>query len=185
MSKTPNEIKSANDDVNQEPSADASGIYTWVVATDTVYSDGLVADMFGFSRSEARRGLALGAYLARVPPDDLPRVAKAIHDTVISGLPFSEQYRVCRPDGTTVEITAFGSCFRDAANEPLHYCGILFPVDACQGREGTILSNLLAAYDIANREGKSNLAQKIVSALAEVSGQEADLDVAEHAGHLH
>lgn len=185
MSKTLNEMKSVSDDVNLEPSADASGIYTWVLATDTVYSDSLVADTFGFSRSEARRGLALGEYLARIHPDDLPRVAKAIHDTVASGLPFSEQYRVCRPDGTMVEITALGSCFRDAANEPLHYCGILFPIDACHGREATILGNLLAAYDIANREGRSNLAQKIVSALAEVSGQEADLDVAERAGHLH
>ena len=185
MAKTSNEIKLAGEDVDQDPSVEASGIYTWVIATDTVYSDSLVADTFGFSHPEARRGLAFSEYLSRMHPDDLPRVAKAIHDTMISGLPFNQQYRVCRPDGTVVEITAFGSCFRDAANEPSHYSGILFPIETCDGREGTILSNLLAAYDNANREGKSSLCQKIVSALAEFNSQEVESDMSERTGHLH
>jgi len=165
--------------------AKASGIYTWVIGTDTVYSDSLVADIFGFGDSDARRGLPLGDYLARMHPDDLPRVAKAIHDTIISGQPYNEQYRVCRPDGSVIEITAFGSCFRDATNEPSHYSGILFPSDSVDNSQSAIVTHLLAAYDLAFREGKIALAEKIIDTLVETGWQMGDDESDMPAGQVH
>ncbi len=166
-------------------STEASGIYIWVIATDTVYSDSLVAGIFGFSDNDARRGLPLGDYLARMHPDDLPRVAKSIHDTMISGEPFSEQYRVCRPDGTMMEITAFGSCFSDGNDEPSHYSGIIFPTSCAASSENAIVSHLLAAYDLAFRSGDTALAEKIIDVLVETGWQEGDDDQQAPAGKLH
>lgn len=165
--------------------ADASGIYTWVIATDTVYSDSLVADVFGFSDGDARRGLPLGEYLARLHRDDLPRVAKAIHDTMISGQPFSEQYRVCRPDGSMMEITAFGSCFSDGSNEPSHYSGIIVPAGFAGRSENAVVTHLLAAYDLAFRGGNTVLAEKIIDALVETGWQAADDEFELPAGQFH
>jgi PAS domain-containing protein len=164
---------------------EASGIYTWVIATDTVYADSLVADIFGFGHDDARRGLALKDYLARMHPDDLPRVAKAIHDTMTSGVPFSEQYRVCRPDGSMMEITAFGSCFCDSNNEPSHYSGIIFPAGFVDCSENAIVTHLLAAYDLAFREGKTVLAEKIIEALVESGWQAGNEDVDLPVGQIH
>ena len=167
------------------PAAKASGIYTWVISTDTVYSDSLAAEMFGFSPAEARGGLPLKDYLSRMHADDLPRVAKAIHDTMLSGEPYSEQYRICRPDGSIVEIMAFGSCFRDGTGEPSHYSGIIFPVGAMYRQDSTIISHLLAAYDLARREGKGELAKRIVNALAETGWRETDSEAIPLGAQLH
>ncbi|MDB5526067.1 MAG: fold-3 domain protein [Rhizobium sp.] len=167
------------------PAAEASGIFTWIIGTDTVYSDALAADAFGFDRETARSGLPFKDYLSRMHPDDLPRVAMAIHDTIISGLPFGEQYRIGRPDGSSMEVMAFGSCFRDASGEPSHYSGIIMPSDAAARGENAIAGHLLAAYDLARREDKSELASKIADALIEIGWQKDNADTRQSVSHLH
>jgi hypothetical protein len=100
-------------------------------------------------------------------------VAKAIHDTLTSSRPFSEQYRICRPDGSIFEISAFGCCFRDRANEPSHYSGIVVPVSQVDN-ENTLVGHLVAAHDIARRQGNTGLAEKIVDALVEIGLPDGD-----------
>lgn len=170
--------KVAEADCNQETN-EASGIYTWVISADTVYSDSLVAEVFGFGEREARNGLPLGDYLARIHADDLPRVAEAIQATVLSGRPYSEQYRVCRPDGSMVQITAFGSCFHDKTGAPSHYSGILFPADAAAtGNDNAVVGHLLAAHELAYCSGRIDLADRIVDLLVEAGWQDAGDDAA-------
>jgi PAS domain-containing protein len=163
--------------------SEASGIYTWVIATDRVYADSLVAELFGLDCRKAQDGLPLQDHLSRIHNDDLPRVAKAIHHTMMSGQPFGEQYRICRPDGSVAEVMAIGTCFRDGSGEPSHYSGIIFPIAGSGGGENALLKHLLTAYDLARQDGKPALADKIVDALVEIGWQ--DTDACEHAGPLH
>jgi PAS domain-containing protein len=172
LSKSPRETHSLGDATFHSSTNTGSGIYTWVIPTDTVYGDELVADLFGFDAVEAKSGLPLMTYLDRMHPEDLPRVAKAIHDTMVAGTSYQESYRICRPDGSVVTVTAFGSCFRNPNNEPMHYSGILFPAETPCPRENELLSHLLAAYDIAEREERTELAEKIIDILADATEED-------------
>jgi PAS domain-containing protein len=145
----------------------AAGIFTWILATDTVYCDASAAQSFGFATEEARRGLPLNQYLSRMHADDLPVVAKAIHDAIITGEPYQEDYRICRPDGSTIEVTAFGSCFRDASGEPSHYAGMIAPAVKAMSSDDGLRQTCLAAYGIAKRHGRPSAA-KLVEALAAI-----------------
>lgn len=168
-----------------EPVVKASGVYTWVITTDTVYVDSLAAECFGFSAVEGRNGLPLLRYIERIHADDQPRVAKSIHDTMLTGNPFCEQYRVCRPDGSMVEVIAFGACFRDESGEPSHYSGMVFPKSTIDIHGGPIIGHLLAAYDAACRENRPALAEKIIDALIEAGWQESDIAVSPQGVRLH
>lgn len=164
---------------------DASGIYTWVIATNTIYGDSLFADCFGFSDGETRSGRMLKDILARIHPGDLPRVARAIHEAIVSGLPYQETYRICRPDGSILEVTAFGICFHNAADEPSHFSGIVFPAATESiSPENVILKNLLSAHDAAKRDGRSAIAEKIADIMAEL-GRETAGAARPDTRHLH
>jgi PAS domain-containing protein len=167
------------------PVVKASGVYTWVITTDTVYVDSLAAESFGFAAVEGKNGLPLLRYIERVHADDRPRVAKSIHDTMLTGNPFCEQYRVCRPDGSVIEVIAFGSCFRDASGEPSHYSGMVFPKSTIDIHGGSIIGHLLAAYDAACREGRPELAGKIIDALSEAGWRESDVAIGPRGIQLH
>lgn len=156
------------------PATKEAGIFTWVIGSDTVYCDDLAAALFGFDSVQARKGLPVSHYLERMHPDDLPRVAKAIHETMITNLPYQENYRVCLPDGSVRELSAYGSCFRGADGEPSHYAGILMQVDAPADPDHALILHLLSAHDIALRDGRLELAAKIASLLAHVHLHQAE-----------
>lgn len=186
MPKPLNKPTSLHDTINSASmAAEAAGIYTWVISTDTVYSDALVADAFGFDYSQARCGLPLKDFLSRIHPEDLPRVAKAIRETMVTSMAFSEQYRTCRPDGSVTDILAFGSCFRDESGEPSHYSGIIMPIGVASCSESTILTHLVAAHDLAKNDGRLDLADKIVDALVEVGWRENDAKALDGVRHHH
>lgn len=156
------------------PLLKASGVYTWVIGADTVYGDSLVASSFGFTDAQGKSGLPLIDYIERIHIEDRGRVAKAIHDTMLTGNPFCEQYRVCRPDGSVVDVIAFGSCFRDASGEPSHYSGMVFPTSTLEMHCDTLTGHLLAAHEAACREGKPALAGKIIETLIEAGWRGSD-----------
>ncbi|SMC96793.1 PAS domain-containing protein [Rhizobium sp. RU36D] len=111
----------------QEISAEqsASGVFTWVIQSDTFYADAAAAALFGFSAAETKSGLPRAAFRARIHPDDVVRFAEAVEDMLKTGVPFQEDYRVCRPDGTCVAVSGFGACFRDEHGTPLYCSGMM------------------------------------------------------------
>lgn len=165
----------ASAEASEEPlTSPASGIFTWIVPLDTLYGDGLVAECFGFGSDEAKAGMPVGQYLSRIHPDDVERVTNAMRETIATGLPFQESYRVCRPDGSELEVAAYAACFRNSDDEPTHYSGIVCPLAASDPAEGMILRQLILAYDIAVREGKEVVAAKIAAAMAEIVASHDD-----------
>jgi hypothetical protein len=85
-----------------------------------------------------------------------------------SGRPYHEEYRVCRPDGSTVEVAAFGAWFHDASGQPTHYAGIMMLKLGEQIAEISLLQQLLLSYDMAIHEGRKSAAAKILDAVAEI-----------------
>jgi len=150
----------------------ASGIFTWEIATDLVYCDDAAAELFGFPLTDFQSGRPLRIFLDRIHADDLPRVARAIHDAMITGFPYQEDYRINRPDGTSVAVTAFGSCFRDGTGEPRHYAGMLVPIADSQGSETDLLSLCLTAYAAATQQGETRIAQKLLDVLGEIEARD-------------
>jgi PAS domain S-box-containing protein len=87
------------------------GLWDWDVVANTVtWSDetyrqaGLTRDKFSGRLEDA---------LARIHPEDRPRVEDAIQRVLAGGTEYAEQYRLVRPDGTICWIEAHGAILRD------------------------------------------------------------------------
>ncbi|KAA0690256.1 diguanylate cyclase [Neorhizobium sp. P12A] len=104
-----------------------AGIYTWDIQKNLVFADAALADLFGLDPAETKRGLPLEAYLARVHPDDRPMLAKSISQSIIAESPQQHPYRVRGRHGAYTPVTAFGRAFRDRADTPVLYSGIVIP----------------------------------------------------------
>ncbi|MGV3552430.1 PAS domain-containing protein [Rhizobium sp.] len=151
---------------------DAAGVYLWDIGTDTVFSDSAAAEAFGFAADVAKGGMPISMYLERMHPDDLPRVAEAIRDAIVSGGPYQEEYRVCHPDGAVIEVLAVGSCFKNQDGEPFQYAGLLFPKEVSPGAETSIRQLCLMAYELAQKDGKVEVAEKLVEILVSLGRQQ-------------
>jgi PAS domain S-box-containing protein len=143
------------------PARRASGLFMWVISTDILYADSSVAQSFGFDPADAASGLSIERYLSCIHPEDLAVVSHAIRDAILTGDPYQEEYRVCRPDGSIQKVAAFGSCFRDGGDEASHFAGIIVPVTEDVQSDENLLDLFLQAHDVARRAGKVDITAKI------------------------
>jgi PAS domain-containing protein len=108
--------------------AGEAGTYTWNLATNMVVADANMARFFDLSYDRVRNGLPIERFIEKIHPEDRAIVAKAIHDTIITGDPYQQDYRLTHADGTVTRIMAFGQCFRDENGTPSQYAGMAFPM---------------------------------------------------------
>jgi len=104
-----------------------AGLFTWDINSDLVYADGALAALFGLNAADTERGLPIQTYLDRVHPDDVASLAKQISDAIIAQHPTVQHYRAMNADGLFLRVSAFGRCFRDRDDNPVHYAGIVVP----------------------------------------------------------
>jgi PAS domain-containing protein len=88
--------------------------------------------LFGLEPTSAETGLPIEIYLERVHPEDRPRLAKTIRDSIVGHHPQQEAYRVLSTIGNYVSVASYGRVFRDAAGNPVRYVGIVIPADNVQ-----------------------------------------------------
>ena len=67
-----------------------AGFYAWDIPDNILYADSALAALFGLDAGLAERGLPIENYLERVHPDDRPRLAKTIRDSIIGHHPQQE-----------------------------------------------------------------------------------------------
>ena len=103
------------------------GFFEWEVAEDLMRSDSAVAKLFGLSVSEAEKGLPVLAYVNRIHPNDRKRVARAIHDSLVTCGAFREAYSILHADGSLVDVLVSGRCFRNRDGDPAHFSGVIQP----------------------------------------------------------
>ncbi|MBX5160550.1 MULTISPECIES: PAS domain-containing protein [unclassified Rhizobium] len=148
--------------------AEEPGIFTWDLATDTVYADSALANLFGLDPEQTISGLPIIKYLDRIHPDDKPSVAKAISDSVMTGDPYRHDYRVFDGSGQMVAVAAFGRCFRDQAGNPSQYAGIVFrTTDHVQQDE--LYAHCREALKIAQSSGLQTTADALEAILKELA----------------
>ncbi|SEH86698.1 PAS fold-containing protein [Rhizobium tibeticum] len=114
--------------ISGEPMPDA-GLFTWDLKSNLVYADSALASLFGLEPDETEHGLPLQSYMERIHPQDAPALAKQINDAIVAQHPTVQNYRVLSQDGTYIPVCAFGRCFRDRDDVPVHYAGIVVPAD--------------------------------------------------------
>ncbi|MET0748880.1 MAG: PAS domain-containing protein [Rhizobium sp.] len=105
-----------------------AGTYTWDLSTNTVVADANMARFFDLPFDLVKNGLPIERFIEKMHPDDRATVAKAIHDAIITGDPYRQEYRLMHMDGTVTRVMAFGQCFRDGEGTPSQYAGMAFPM---------------------------------------------------------
>jgi hypothetical protein len=148
-----------------------AGVFTWDLSTDTVYADSALAELFGLDAHEACRGLPIVRFLDRIDPADKPLIARAIHEAIVTGEAYQQDYSIIRPNGSKADVSAFGRCFRDENGNPRHYAGVVClrtdqpsPVDA-------LFWHCLQAHNIAKECGRWEMVEILEDALRQFGHQ--------------
>lgn len=167
---------------HSQPSSLDSGVFTWDISSDQFFADSAFALLFGLDAADTMVGLPMERYLNRVHPDDKARVAKSIHNAVVSGYPCQQNYRVLSDKGNFTEIMAFGRCFRNADGTPSQYAGIVFPVEPVV-EESSALHDLCAqAHRAALKGGRLDIARALREVLDDLAEEPA---TAQRQHHTH
>ncbi|MBP2560634.1 PAS domain S-box-containing protein [Neorhizobium galegae] len=143
------------------------GFYSWVVPENKVYGDQVIADIFGLSEEELAAGASIERVIRYISEGDRQRVAKAIHDAIVSGGAYRENYRVTHPDGRRIDVIANGRCLRDAEGVPYIYSGTVTiqPAAAAVAATDPLERHCRAALGLATKRRQMLAARYLTSAL--------------------
>ncbi|WP_105381999.1 PAS domain-containing protein [Neorhizobium alkalisoli] len=160
-------------DGNAEMDAICSvGFYSWSVPENRVYGDEVIADIFCVPLDDLVEGAPIELVIRYIDEGDKQRVAKAIHDAIITGLPYQAEYRLTHPDGRKISVTANGRCLRDVEGVPSIYSGTVTLRSSLNPSEGDPLeSHCRAALRIATRRRHTLAARYLSSALNVIGGK--------------
>ncbi|MGN7292975.1 PAS domain-containing protein [Rhizobium sp. SAFR-030] len=147
------------------------GIFSWDVISDRLRGDSEIAGFFGLPSEDVARGLGISQYLNRVFYEDRERVAAAIHGAIVAGGPYQEEYRITRPNGETVTVTAIGRCFFDEQGDPVQYCGVMFKSVEEKAEVG---HDIVRSFVTAAQKHAAELANPKIAALLEPVLEELD-----------
>jgi PAS domain S-box-containing protein len=93
-----------------------TGLWTWDLATDRVVWSPEVHVLLGV-RGEHFDGTG-ASFFALVHPEDRARVQASVHEALAHGTLYECEFRILRPDGTTVWVENRGRARRSASGEP-------------------------------------------------------------------
>ena len=154
-----------------EPTS-AVGVYTFVVPEDRVFGDEVIASIFGLSAKALTEGVPIKEVLRYVQNGDRQRLAKTMHEAIISGDLRAETYRVVLPDNRQYLVSAVGRCLRDADGLPSMYSGTVTILDEAspEATPGALERHCQAALALAERSEHPLAARYISSALSTLRG---------------
>lgn len=159
---------------HSQPSSLDLGVFTWDISSDQFFADSAFATLFGLDPHETMAGLPMERYINRVHPEDKARVARSVHDAVVSGLPCQQNYRVQSAAGNFTEIMAFGRCFRNADGTPSQYAGIVFPVAPVIFESETLQDLCAQAHRAALKVGRLDIARTLRDVLDELAEESVE-----------
>jgi hypothetical protein len=146
---------------------DAIGFFSWNVQENKVYSDRVFAYVYGVDHRLLEAGAPIEQVLKNIDDGDLQRVAKSLHQTIITGEPCNQTYGITHPNGRKIVVTGQGRCLRDSAGVPSIYTGSVIAVE--RGDEAApsdpLESYCLHALNIAKSRRHALAARYLSSAL--------------------
>jgi PAS domain S-box-containing protein len=104
------------------------GTYDWDVRADRVVADARFAKLYGVDPGRAAAGAPIAEFFQHIHPDDFPETKIKIDEAMRSGKPFSAEYRLVQPDGSTPWVLAEGRCQLGEEGEPLRFSGLTFDI---------------------------------------------------------
>ncbi|MEZ0497373.1 PAS domain-containing protein [Sphingomonas sp. IW22] len=140
--------------------AQGVGIWDWDVVNDRVKTDARFASLYGTNAEQALQGTPLKDFFATIHPDDATRVRAAIDLTLVTGTPFSEEYRLAQPDGSVRWVAAQGRPLRGENGAMVRFPGVTFDITERKAAEE-------AARATAEELRVANESQAFIYALAE------------------
>lgn len=140
--------------------AQGVGVWDWDVVNDRVTTDARFAGFYSAEAAIDTGGAPLDDFFAAIHPDDAARVRAAIDETLLTGSPFAEEYRLTQPDGSVRWVAAQGRALRGAGGTMVRFPGVTFDITTRKAAEE-------AARATAEELRAANEAQAFIYALAE------------------
>jgi PAS domain-containing protein len=106
------------------------GFYTWDVIENQLVMDRVCAELFELPPIDAAAGLTIEVFLDKIDEITRRRVAKAIHDCLVSGNFYDEEYPVILKNGNVRWVKVVGRFVLNAENEPLRGIGTTIDITA-------------------------------------------------------
>jgi len=143
------------------------GFYSWNVPENRVHGDEVIADIFGVSVRELSAGAPIELVIRYVEDGDKQKLAKAMHQAILTGEQFQCDYRITLPTGRKVNVHAIGRCLRDAEGVPSIYSGTctIQPQAANEASGDPLETHCRAALGIATKRRHALAARYLTSAL--------------------
>ncbi|HEY0358942.1 MAG TPA: SpoIIE family protein phosphatase [Mycobacteriales bacterium] len=123
------------------------GSFDWNLRTGRLTWDDRLAGLFGYETAADVDSIA--GFNARVHPDDLPQVNRAVQDSIDTGSEFRDEYRVVLPGGETRWITARGRALTDENGVAVRLLGAAYDTTAVRDgetRTTRVLERMSAAF---------------------------------------
>ena len=102
------------------------GIWDWNIPSNQLVCDELLFELYGIDGSNFCG--TLEGWLKYVHPSDLERVKLAVEDSLRRGVPFHQEFRICRDDGQVRMIKSQRQVIFDASDAPLRMIGVSYDV---------------------------------------------------------
>ena len=106
-----------------------AGIFTWVVESNLIFGDTLVASLFGLDPRQTIKGLPFESYFARVHEEDRAETKRLIKQAILDGQSYHAEHRLMNASGAYRWSVAMGRCFQNENSMPLFFSGIVYPID--------------------------------------------------------
>ncbi len=133
----------------QELAAEAAGIgsFDWDLGSGRLVWDDRLVEMFGYERGAF--GETLADFTARLHPDDVPRVADALQQTIAEVGLLDIEYRVQLPDGRTRWVVGRGRAVPDESGLAARVLGVAYDTTRerdAEARVSRVLESMSAAF---------------------------------------
>ena len=145
-------------------SSEIIGSWDWDLRARTIVADATFAAQYGVDPEAAERGAPLEAFVAAIHPDDRERVFAEVDACIHGRRTFAGEYRLVRPDGTVIWVSAHARCQYDGLGRPARFPGL--SVDITERKRGEARRDAVLALEDQLRNEEST---------AEISGLAAEM----------
>lgn len=167
-------LESRTDDKNFAQNMQTVGFYSWNVQENRVHGDEVIGWVFGISVEELAAGAPIDIVIRLVDDGGKQKLARAVHQAIVNGLPYEADYRLTHPDGRRVHVVANGRCLRDAQGVPSIFSGTVTVQPAGEDAADPLEDHCRAALGLANSR-RHALAARYISSALRVLGAKAGL----------
>lgn len=104
------------------------GTWDWDIPNDRVTADARFARLYGVDVEKAKVGAPIAEFFNGIHPDDADRATETIQHAMLSGEPFSAEYRLIDAGGEIRWVVAQGRCTLASDGTPLRFPGVSFDI---------------------------------------------------------